>query len=65
MKKFRFNQVPKMYDVRMLTFSKLKVVAHNFISFMWIQILELTNLYLTQKVKKHESLILVMICDEN
>ena len=49
----------------MLTFSKSKVVTHNFISFMWIQILELKNLYLTQKVKKHELLILVMICYEN
>ena len=49
----------------MLTFSKSKVVAHNFISFMWIQILELKNLYLTHKVKKHELLILVMIFDEN
>ena len=49
----------------MLTFSKSKVVAHDFISLMWIQILELKNLYLTQKVKKHELLFLVMICDEN
>ena len=65
MKKFRFNQVPKKYEEQLLTFSKSKVVAHNFISFMWIQILKLKNSDHTQKVKKHESLILVMICDEN
>ena len=45
--------------------SKLKVVAHNFITFMGDQILKLKNLDHAQKLKKHETLMLVMIYDKN
>ena len=64
-KNFGFKQEPKKYEERTLTFSKWKVVAHNFIAFMWIQILKLKNLDHAQKLKKHETLMLVMIYDEN
>ena len=49
----------------MLTFLKSKVVAHNFITFMSIQILKLKNLDHAKKLKKHETLMMVMICNEN
>ena len=45
--------------------SKLKVVAHNFITFMGYQILKLRNLDHAQKLKKHETSMFVMIYNKN